>query len=53
MIPQMVLGGAMFTFDKLNRDFTSADKVPLVADIMPSRYIYEGLMVHQYVHNPI
>jgi ABC transport system ATP-binding/permease protein len=52
MIPQMVLGGAMFTFDKLNRDFTSADKVPLVADIMPSRYIYEGLMVHQYVHNP-
>ncbi|MFT3741032.1 MAG: ATP-binding cassette domain-containing protein [Breznakibacter sp.] len=52
MIPQMVLGGAMFTFDKLNRDFTSADKVPLVADLMPSRYIYEGLMVHQYVHNP-
>jgi ABC-type multidrug transport system ATPase subunit/ABC-type multidrug transport system permease subunit len=52
MIPQMVLGGAMFTFDKLNRDFTSADKVPFVADIMPSRYIYEGLMVHQYVNNP-
>lgn len=51
MIPQMVLGGAMFTFDKLNKDFTSIDKVPVVAEIMPSRYIYEGLMVHQYKHN--
>jgi ABC-type multidrug transport system ATPase subunit/ribosomal protein L21 len=52
MIPQMVLGGAMFTFDKLNRDFTSADKVPFVADLMPSRYVYEGLMVNQYKNNP-
>lgn len=51
MIPQMVLGGAMFTFDKLNKDFTSIDKVPIVAEVMPSRYIYEGLMVFQYKHN--
>ncbi|NPA36443.1 MAG: ATP-binding cassette domain-containing protein [Chlorobi bacterium] len=51
MIPQMVLGGAMFTFDKLNKDFTSVDKVPFVAEWMPSRWIYEGLMVHQYKHN--
>ena len=51
MIPQMVLGGAMFTFDKLNKDFTSVDKVPFVAEFMPSRYVYEGLMVHQFKHN--
>jgi ABC-type multidrug transport system ATPase subunit/uncharacterized tellurite resistance protein B-like protein len=51
MIPQMVLGGAMFTFDKLNRDFTNADKVPLIAEVMPSRYIYEGLIVQQYKNN--
>lgn len=51
MIPQMVLGGAMFTFDKLNKDFTSVDKVPVIAEFMPSRYIYEGLIVHQYKHN--
>ena len=51
MIPQMVLGGAMFTFDKLNKDVTSLDKVPAVAEFMPSRYIYEGLIVHQYKHN--
>lgn len=51
MIPQMVLGGAMFTFDKLNRDISSADKVPFVAEFMPSRWIYEGLIVDQYKNN--
>jgi hypothetical protein len=51
MIPQMILGGAMFTFDKLNKNFTNIDKVPAVAEIMPSRYIYEGLVVDQYKHN--
>jgi hypothetical protein len=51
MIPQMVLGGAMFTFDKLNKDFTSPDVVPFIAEFMPSRWVYEGLMVHQYKNN--
>ncbi|MGQ1890205.1 ATP-binding cassette domain-containing protein [Thermophagus sp. OGC60D27] len=51
MIPQMVLGGAMFTFDKLNKDFSSPDVVPAIAEFMPSRWVYEGLMVHQYKHN--
>ena len=51
MIPQMVLGGAMFTFDKLNRDVASADKVPWIAELMPSRWIYEGLIVEQFKNN--
>jgi len=51
MIPQMVLGGAMFTFDKLNRDISSADKVPFIAEFMPSRWIYEGLIVDQFKNN--
>ncbi len=51
MIPQMVLGGAMFTFDKLNRDISSADKVPAIAEFMPSRWIYEGLIVDQFKNN--
>ncbi len=51
MIPQMVLGGAMFTFDKLNKDFTSVDKVPWIAEFMPARYIYEGLVVNQFKNN--
>lgn len=51
IIPQMVLGGAMFTFDKLNKDFTSVDKVPLIAELMPSRWAYEGLIVNQFKNN--
>ena len=52
MIPQMVLGGAMFTFDKLNKTIASVDKVPFVAEFIPARYAYEGLIVYQYEHNP-
>lgn len=51
MIPQMVLGGAMFTFDKLNKDISAVDKVPLLAEIIPARYAYEGLIVWQYKNN--
>lgn len=51
MIPMMVLSGAMFSFDKLNRNVSSIDKVPLIADIMPTKWSYEALMVHQYKDN--
>ena len=51
MIPQMALGGAMFSFDKLNRQIGSVDKVPIVAEMMASRWAYEGLMVYQYKNN--
>jgi len=51
MIPQMVLGGAMFSFDKLNSKIGSVDKVPLIAEFMPSRWIYEALMVQQFKYN--
>ncbi len=51
MIPQMALGGAMFSFDKLNRDISSVDKVPLIAEIISSRWCYEALMVKQFRDN--
>lgn len=51
MIPQMSLGGAMFSFDKLNRVIGSADKVPMVAEYIATRWAYEGLMVRQYKDN--
>jgi len=51
MIPQMALGGAMFSFSKLNRLIGSVDKVPLIADMMASRWAYEGLMVYQFKEN--
>ncbi len=51
LIPQMILGGAMFSFEKLNKTVSSIDKVPLVAEFMTSRWIYEALMVHQFKNN--
>jgi hypothetical protein len=52
MIPMMILSGAMFSFDKLNRNITSIDKVPLVAELMPTKWSYEALMVNQFKDNP-
>jgi len=51
MIPQMALGGAMFSFDKLNRAIGTIGKVPLIAEFMTSRWTYEALMVHQFKNN--
>jgi len=51
MIPQMALGGAMFSFDKLNRAVGSVEGVPLVCEFMATRWVYEGLMVRQFKDN--
>jgi len=51
MIPMMVLSGAMFSFDKLNRTVSSVGKVPWIAEIMPTKWSYEALLVHQFKSN--
>lgn len=51
IIPLMSLGGAMFSFSKLNRNIGSVDKVPVIAEFMQSRWVYEALMVHQFKNN--
>ena len=52
LIPQMILSGAMFNFDKLN-DLISGrrDRVPILAEFMTSRWAYEALVVEQFVNN--
>jgi len=51
MIPMMILSGAMFQFDKLNRNLGSVDKVPWIAELMPTKWTYEALMVTQFKDN--
>jgi ABC transport system ATP-binding/permease protein len=51
MIPMMILSGAMFSFDKLNRNISRVDKVPVLAELMVTKWSYEALMVHQYKDN--
>ena len=51
MIPMMILSGAMFSFDKLNRTVGRIDKVPFIAELMPTKWSYEALMVKQFKDN--
>lgn len=51
MIPMMILSGAMFSFDKLNQRIGRVDKVPLIAEIMVTKWGYEALMVNQFKNN--
>jgi ABC transport system ATP-binding/permease protein len=51
IIPMMVLSGAMFPFDKLNRKIGNVDKVPFIAELMPTRWTYEALIVSQFKDN--
>ncbi|MFL5765046.1 MAG: ATP-binding cassette domain-containing protein [Bacteroidia bacterium] len=51
IIPQMILGGAMISYDKINRYLGGGEKVPVLAEFMISRWGYEALMVDQFVYN--
>ena len=51
LIPQLILGGVVVQFDDLNPRMSTVDKVPLVGEIMTSRWAYEALMVHQFTKN--
>jgi len=50
IIPQLLLGGAMFNYNKLNTWFGGGNKVPVAANYMVSRWAYEGIMVDMYVN---
>ena len=51
MIPMMVLSGAMFSFEKLNRAVGSFSRVPVIAEFMVTKWGYEALVVRQYKDN--
>ena len=51
LIPQMILSGLLFPFDKLNEMISTKGKVPIIADLMASRWAYEALVVDQFRNN--
>lgn len=51
LIPQMILSGLLFSFDKLNNVISTKGKVPIVADLMTSRWAYEALTVKMFKDN--
>ncbi|MEI9922142.1 MAG: ATP-binding cassette domain-containing protein [Bacteroidota bacterium] len=51
LIPQMILSGLLFSYDKLNNAISQRGKVPLIADMMVSRWAFEAMATHQFVNN--
>jgi ABC-type multidrug transport system ATPase subunit len=51
LIPQMILSGLLFSYDKLNNAISQRGKVPVLADMMVSRWAFEAMVVDQFVNN--
>lgn len=51
IVPQILLSGTMVQYDKLNPKVINDQYVPLVGDVMASRWAYEALMVAQFSKN--
>ncbi|UII20655.1 ATP-binding cassette domain-containing protein [Fulvivirga ligni] len=51
LIPQLLLSGVVVKFDKLNPDLSHTGQVPLIGDLMASRWAFEASMVSQFKDN--
>ncbi len=51
IIPQIILSGVIVSFDKLNPNVTSQEHVPLIGEVMASRWAFEALAVQQFTGN--
>ncbi len=52
IIPQLILSGVVVDFNKLNSAFSNEKKVPLIGELMASRWAYEAIAVTQFRDNP-
>jgi len=51
LIPQLVLGGIVIKFSKINPDIKDNINVPIISEMMASRWAYEGMMVSFFKDN--
>ena len=51
LVPHLLLGGAMISFDDLNKGLTKKKYVPIIGDIMVTRWAYEAISVAQFKSN--
>lgn len=51
LIPQILFCGVLVKFDKLHESLTNYQVVPLIGDLMTSRWAYEALSVEQFRNN--
>lgn len=51
LIPQILLCGLVIKFDDLNTRASKENRVPLIGEVIPSRWAFEALMVEQFADN--
>lgn len=51
VVPQLLFSGTMVKFDKLNKSISSHEVVPILGDLMVSRWAYEAMAVKQFRDN--
>jgi len=51
LIPQILLCGVIVKFDDLQNKMADKDGVPIVGELMVSRWAFEALAVEQYANN--
>ncbi len=51
LIPQILFSGLVVPFDNLNPKFSSPKQVPVIGEIMPSRWASEALIVDFFMQN--
>jgi ABC-type multidrug transport system ATPase subunit len=51
LVPQLILGGAMIRYDDLHPSLTRKINVPVIGDLMTSRWAYEAMTVEMFKRN--
>jgi len=51
LIPQLILGGIIVNFDKMNPSLARNGKVPIIGDLMASRWAFEAACIAQFKEN--
>ncbi len=51
LIPQILFCGVLVKFDKLHKSISNYEYVPVIGDLMTSRWAYEALAVEQFKNN--
>jgi len=51
LVPQIIIGGLVVTFDDLTPAYTPHNRVPIIGNIMPSRWGFEAAVVEYVAEN--
>ncbi|MDF1576011.1 MAG: ATP-binding cassette domain-containing protein [Bacteroidales bacterium] len=51
LVPQLLFSGVLIPFDSLNKLYDNPEYVPVIGELMPSKWAYEAVAVHQFKGN--